>query len=161
VGGLSGATYELGHEGNHEVEKTDGLDESETKNGVGEKLATHGGVAGNGVEEGSENETDTDTSTGKTDRGSTHTQVLGDLNHGVGDLGRVGALLDTESIAGGGVDDGVHLCALEGLHGRLAGDCGSLVSDRILHGFRSTTHFAGENFSLAGLGFIINIITYQ
>src|SRR5687768_11885291 len=86
-------TYELGHEGNHQVEKTNGLDESETKNGVGEELATEGGVAGNTVEEGSEDETDTDTGTGKTDGGGTHTEVLGDLDHGVGDLRRVGAAL--------------------------------------------------------------------
>jgi hypothetical protein len=104
---------ELGHEGNHEIEKTDGLDESETKNGVGEELATEGGVAGNAVEEGGEDKTDTNTGTGKTDGSGTHTKVLGDLNHGLGDLGRVGALL--ESLAGGGVDDGAHLGALEGL----------------------------------------------
>ena len=85
-------TYELGHEGNHQVEKTNGLDEGETKNGVREELATEGGVAGNTVDEGGEDETDTDTGTGKTDGGGTHTQVLGDLNHGLGDLGRVGTL---------------------------------------------------------------------
>lgn len=96
-------TYELGHEGNHEVEKTDGLDESETQNGVGEELATEGGVAGNTVEEGGEDQTDTDTSTSQTDGGGTHTQVLGDLDHGLGDLRGVGALgLDLgESLLGG------------------------------------------------------------
>jgi len=123
VPGPQDATYELGHEGNHEVEKTDGLDESETKNGVGEELATESGVAGNGVEEGGEDETDTDTSTGKTDGGGTHTEVLGDLDHGLGDLRGVGALL--EGGAGGGVDDGAHLLTLEGLEGRgLGGACG-------------------------------------
>lgn len=115
LGAGGGVTYELGHKGNHEVEETDGLDESETKNGVGEELATEGGVAGNTVEEGGEDETDTNTGTGKTDGSGTHTKVLGDLNHGLGDLGRVGALL--ESLAGGGVDDGGHLGALEGLEG--------------------------------------------
>jgi hypothetical protein len=114
---------ELGHEGNHEVEKTNGLDESETQNGIREQLATEGGVAGNAVEEGGEDETDTDTGTSQTDGSSTHTQVLGDLDHGLGDLRRVGTALDGESLAGGGVDDGRHLLALDGLEGgRLAGD---------------------------------------
>lgn len=52
----------LAHHGNHEVEKTDGLDESETQNGVREELATERRVAGNTLEEGSEDKTDTDTS---------------------------------------------------------------------------------------------------
>lgn len=110
------STYELGHEGNHEVEKTDGLDEGETQNGVREELATESRVAGDGVEEGGENETDTDTSTGQTDGGGTHTQVLGDLDHGLGDLRRVGAA-GLESLAGGGVDNLGGLLALDGLEG--------------------------------------------
>lgn len=105
-------TYELGHEGNHQVEKTDGFDESETQNGIGEELASESGVAGNTVKEGSEDETDTDTSTGKTNGGGTHTQVLGDLNHGLGDLGGVSSALDLEGIAGGSLQE---LLALEGL----------------------------------------------
>lgn len=109
------ATYELGHEGNHEVEKTDGLDESETKNGVGEKLATESGVAGNTVQESGEDETDTDTSTSETNGGSTHTEVLGDLNHGLSDLRGVRTAL--ESGAGGGIEDRGSLLALEGLEG--------------------------------------------
>lgn len=108
-------TYELGHEGNHEIEKTDGLDESETKNGVREELATESGVAGNTVDEGSEDETDTDTSTSKTNGGRAHTNVLGDLNHGLGDLGGVGAALDLEGVAGGGLEEGGGLLALHGL----------------------------------------------
>lgn len=71
---------------------TDGLDESETKNGVREELATERGVAGDSVDEGSEDETDTDTGTGKTDGSGTHTDVLGDLNKGVGHLRGVGTL---------------------------------------------------------------------
>lgn len=110
---LRGLTYELGHEGNHEIEKTDGLDESETQNGVREKLATESRVAGNTGQESREDETDTDTSTSQTNGGRTHTQVLGDLNHGLGDLGRVGTAL--ESLAGGGVDDLGGLLALDGL----------------------------------------------
>lgn len=117
-------TYELGHEGNHEVEKTDGLDESETQNGVREELSTEGRVAGNTVQESGEDETDTDTGTSQTNGGGTHTNVLGDLDHGLGDLRRVGAALDSEGLAGGGIDDGGHLLALNGLEGRgLAGDC--------------------------------------
>ena len=91
---------ELGHEGNHEIEKTDGLDESETQNGVGEKLATESRVAGNTVDEGSEDETNTDTGTGQTDGGRAHTNVLGDLNESVGHLGGVGTTLDLEGSAG-------------------------------------------------------------
>lgn len=111
-------TYELGHEGNHEVEKTNGFDESETQNGVREQLASESRVAGNTVQEGSEDKTDTDTSTGKTDGGGTHTQVLGDLDHGLGDLRGVcsaGSLL--ESLAGGGAQDLGGLLALDGLEG--------------------------------------------
>lgn len=121
----SGSTYEFGHEGNHEVEQTNGLDEGETQNGVREELATEGGVAGDAVDEGSEDETDTDTGTSQTDGGRAHTQVPGDLNHGLGDLGRVGtAALDVECLAGGGIDDRGHLLALEGLERRgLAGTC--------------------------------------
>lgn len=109
-----GFTYELGHEGNHEIEKTNGLDESEAQNGVGEQLALEGGVAGDTVQQSGEDETDTDTSTGQTDGGGTHTQVLGDLDQGVGHLGVVGAGLLLEGRAGSGVEDAR---ALDGLHG--------------------------------------------
>lgn len=114
VGNMRGLTYELGHEGNHQVEKTDGLDESETQNGVGEELASESGVAGNTVEEGGEDETDTNTGTSQTNGGGTHTQVLGDLNHGLGDLGGVGTALDLEGVAGGGLEEGLALHGLEG-----------------------------------------------
>lgn len=123
-----GLTYELGHEGNHQVEKTDSLDESETQNGVREQLATEGRVAGNTVEESGEDETDTDTSTSQTDGGGTHTQVLGDLNHGLGDLGGVGAALALEGSAAGGLEDGRGLLALHGLQ-RGGRAFGSNVSD--------------------------------
>lgn len=113
--GTCGCTYELGHEGNHEIEKTDGLDESETENGIGEKLATESGVAGNTVQEGSEDETDTNTGTSQTNGGGTHTKVLGNLDHGLGDLRAVGATLESGAL--GGAEDGRGLLALEGLEG--------------------------------------------
>lgn len=126
-------TYELGHEGNHQVEKTDGLDESETQNGVGEELATESRVAGNTVKEGGEDQTDTNTGTSKTNGGGTHTNVLGDLNHGLGDLGRVGTALDTEGLAGGGLEDVGNLLALKGLE-RSGGACRkSLLAHRPWH----------------------------
>lgn len=115
-------TYELGHQGNHEVEQTNGLDEGETQNGVGEQLATEGGVTGNAVQESSEDETDTDTSTGQTDGGRAHTQVLGNLDQGVGHLRVVGPSLLLEGRAGGGVDDARALHGLDGAG--LAHACG-------------------------------------
>lgn len=108
-------TYELGHKGNHEIKKTNGLDESETQNGVREELATESRVAGNTVQESGEDETDTDTGTSQTDGSRTHTQVSGDLNHGLGDLRRVGTALDLEGISGGGLEESGSLLALEGL----------------------------------------------
>ena len=41
---------------------TDGLDESETKNGVREELTTERGVTGDTLEESSENQSNTDSS---------------------------------------------------------------------------------------------------
>jgi hypothetical protein len=76
----------LTHHSNHQIEKTNSLDEGESQNSVGEKLATHGWVAGNSHEESSEDHTDTDTGTTETDGSGSHTQVLGDLDHGVGDF---------------------------------------------------------------------------
>lgn len=107
-------TYELGHEGNHQIEKTDGLDESETQNGIREELATKGRVAGNTVEESGEDETDTNTGTSQTNGGGTHTQVLRDLNHGLGDLGGVGTALDLEGVAAGSLEKSLTLHGLEG-----------------------------------------------
>jgi len=115
LNGLRRYLSELGHEGNHEIEKTNGFDESETQNGVSEKLATEGRVAGNTVQESSEDETDTDTGTSQTDGGSAHTQVLGDLNHGLGDFRGVGTALDLEGISGSGLEQSGGLLALEGL----------------------------------------------
>lgn len=122
----------LAHHGNHQVEKTNGLDESETQNGVGEELAAHGWVAGDGHEEGGEDHTDTDTGTTETDGSGTHTQVLGDLDHGGGDLAVETAGLDAAGhhVAGGVLEDGGGLLTLEGVEGSGAGDtCEKQVSD--------------------------------
>lgn len=97
----------LAHHGNHEVEQTHGLDEGETQNGVGEELATQSRVAGDTHEESGEDETDTDTGTTETNGSGTHTQVLGDLNHGGGDLGGVlAAGSGLEGLAGVGLEEG-------------------------------------------------------
>jgi hypothetical protein len=124
-------TYELGHEGNHEVEKTDGLDEGETQNGIREELATESRVAGNTVKESGEDKTDTDTGTSQTDGSGTHTQVLGDLDHGLSNLrgvGSAGSLL--ESILGGAVQDLGGLLALSGAE-RSSSACRSNRSARL------------------------------
>lgn len=94
----------LAHHGNHEIEETHGLDEGETQNGVGEELATQSRVAGDTHEESGEDETDTDTGTTETDGSGTHTQVLGDLDHGGGDLG--GVLAAGSSLEGLGLEEG-------------------------------------------------------
>jgi hypothetical protein len=107
-------TYELGQQGNHEIEKTNGLNEGETENGVGEQLSTEGRVAGSGVQKGGEHKTNTNTGTSQTDGSVTHTNVLGDLDHGLGNLGAV-CPATLEGISGGAVDDLGDLLTLNGL----------------------------------------------
>ena len=105
---------ELGHHSNHEIEKTDGFDESETQNGVREELITQAWVTGNGLQERSEDETDTNTGTGKTDSSTSHTEILGSLNEGVSHFGGVwaaGELSLGEDLAG--------LLTLDGLENSL------------------------------------------
>ena len=111
---LGSCLSELGHEGNHEIEKTNSLDKSETQNSVREELATESRVAGNTVDKSGEDETDTNTGTSQTNGSGTHTQVLGDLNESLSELRGVGAAL-LESIALGGLEDRRSLLALEGL----------------------------------------------
>jgi hypothetical protein len=107
---------------------TNGFDESETQNGVREELATESWVAGDGGQERGENETDTDTGTTETDGSVTHTNVLGDLDKGVGHLRGVGAGgLGTEA---GRVDDvGGALHGVEG--GGLAGGSWKTTDDML------------------------------
>lgn len=121
----------LAHHGNHEVEQTHGLDESETQNGVGEELATESRVAGNAHEQSGEDETDTDTGTTETGGGSTHTHVLGDLDHGVGNVGGVlAAVLSVgEGLAHVVVDE---VGALGGLEGGGQGGSLALVGEGTL-----------------------------
>ena len=97
-------TYKFGQEGNHEIEKTNGLHESETQNSVREELATESRVAGNTVDKGGEHETDTNTGSSQTNRSRTHTDIPGDLDECVGHLGAVrsatGNLVVGHKIAG-------------------------------------------------------------
>jgi len=132
---------ELGHHSNHEIEKTDGLDESETQNGVGEELTTHAWVTGNGLQKSSEDETDTDTGTGKTDSGTSHTEILGNLDKSVGHFRGVWAA-GGEAEWGGLGEDLAGLLTLDGLESGLGG---------LAHGSEGTlstkvgaNHWAGD-----------------
>jgi len=92
-------------EGHHEREKTSGLSEGETENGVLEELTPEGGVAGNTLDETTENRSDTNTGTGKTDGSETGTLDLSGSDHGgSGGLGDDATLLD--DVAGGVVAEG-------------------------------------------------------
>lgn len=140
----------LAHHGNHQVEQTDGFDESETQNGVGEELTTQSRVAGDTEEEGTEDETDTDTGTTETDGGRAHTHVLGDLDHGVGDFrGVLAAGLDVgEDLASVGLDE-AGLLTLDGLEG------GHGESGLALGGegpLRSQLETSGRTSNLGGCG---------
>lgn len=112
-------------EGHHESEETSGLSKGETQNGILEKLAPEGGVAGDTLDETAENRSDTDTSTGKTDRGDTGTLDLGGSDHGGG-----GGLSDDaaglDHVAAGVVLEGIAEDAVlhEGVVGRLDADGG-------------------------------------
>jgi len=66
----------LAHHGNHEIEQSNGLNEGESQNGVGEELSTHAWVAGNSQDEGTENHADTDTSSSESNGSRTHSHVL-------------------------------------------------------------------------------------
>ena len=108
----------LAHHCNHEIEQTDSLNESETQNGVGEELSSHAWVAGNSVEQSSEHHSNTNTGTSETDGCGSHTEVLGDLDHGGRDFGGEGADgLAAHDVTGGGLEDRGSLLTLHGLEG--------------------------------------------
>ena len=106
-------------EGHHEREKTSGLSEGETQDGVLEELTPEGGVAGNTLDEATENRSDTDTSTGETNGSEAGTLDLGGSDHGGGGrLSDDATLLD--DVAGGVVAEGAagsNQSALLGLAG--------------------------------------------
>lgn len=140
----------LAHHSNHQVEQTHGLDESETQNGVGEELATEGRVAGDTHEQSGEDETDTDTGTTETDGGGTHAQVLGDLDHGGGDLGGVlAAGSRLEGLAGVGLEEGGRGDALGGTEG---GDGGLLLGGEGALGGSVQLEAGSRASDLGGLG---------
>jgi len=92
-------------EGHHEREKTSSFSKGETEDGVLEELTPEGRVAGNTLDEATENRADTDTSTGKTDGSETSTLDLSGSDHGgSGGLGDDATLLD--DVAGGVVAEG-------------------------------------------------------
>lgn len=108
----------LAHHGNHEIEQSDSLNESETENGIREQLATHARVASDGHEESCKDHTDTDSGSAKADSSRAHTDVLRNLNHSSGDLRRECAGgLTTHHAAGGGIENVGYLLALHGLEG--------------------------------------------
>jgi hypothetical protein len=106
-------------ERHHECEQTSGLSEGETQNGVLEELTPEGRVAGNTLDETSENRTDTDTGTGETNGSETGTLDLGGSDHGGGSgLSDDATLLD--DVAGGVVAEsgaGSNEAVLGGLAG--------------------------------------------
>jgi hypothetical protein len=92
-------------ERHHEREQTSGLSEGETQDGVLEELTPEGRVAGNTLDEATENRSDTDTSTGETNGSETGTLDLGGSDHGgSGRLSDDATLLD--DVAGGVVAEG-------------------------------------------------------
>jgi hypothetical protein len=112
-------------ERHHEREQTSGLSEGETENGVLEELATERGVAGDTLDETTENRADTDTSTSKTDGSDTSTLDLGGGDHGGG-----GRLSDDaaglDQVAAGVVLEGIAESAV--LDEGVAGSCNPWVS---------------------------------
>lgn len=141
----------LAHHGNHQVEQTHGLDEGEAQNGVGEELAAESRVAGNTHEQSGEDETDTDTGTTETDGGGTHAQVLGDLDHGGGDLRRVLAASGVlgEHLAGVGLEESGRGHTLGGLE---SSDRGLLLGGEGALGGSVQLEAAGGTGDLGALG---------
>jgi hypothetical protein len=100
-------------ERHHEGEEASSLGEGETENGVLEELTPKGGVAGDTLDEGTENRTDTDTSTSETDGSDTGALNLGSCDHGGG-----GRLSDDAA----GLDDVAAGVVLESIADRVVHD---------------------------------------
>ena len=105
----------LAHHRNHQIKQPNSLHECKAENGVGEQLAAHGRVARHSHDEGREDHADADAGAAEADGRGPHAHVLGDLDHGVGNLGGVGA----RALAGElrRLEDLGHLGALAGLEG--------------------------------------------
>lgn len=85
--GVPGMSYLVGveeEESNHEGEQAGSFGEGETQNCVREELASLGWVASNTTDEGTEDVSNTDTSTGKTDGSETGTLHLASSKNGSG-----------------------------------------------------------------------------
>lgn len=69
-------------EGHHEREETSGFSEGETQDGILEELTPERRVAGDTLDEGTEDGTNTNTGTSETDGSNTGTLDLGGGDHG-------------------------------------------------------------------------------
>jgi len=85
-------------EGHHQTEETHSFGQSESQNGVGEKLLLEGRVASVADDEGSENGSDTGSGTSDSDGGGTGADELGGaVNVLLGNGGLDAARLDNRS----------------------------------------------------------------
>lgn len=101
------------------------------------------------MQESSEDETDTGTGTSKTNGGRAHTNVLGDLNKGIGDLRRVAtASLGLESLASDGGRDG----ALGSLESRALAHGADSVGEGTLGDSSELAADSGASDALGGHG---------
>lgn len=122
-------------EGHHEREETSSFGEGETQNGVLEELTPERRVAGDTLDEGTEDGSDTDTSTSETNRGNTGTLDLGGSDHGGGGrlsndataLDDVAAGVVLEGVADGAVHDEAVLGGLDA-----DGGCAARVNGRLM-----------------------------
>lgn len=106
---------ETDHECHHEREQTSGFSEGETQNGIREQLSPQAWIACHTSDQGTENRTNTHTSSGKTNGSKTGTNVATGFDEGVGELGgvRAGSLTSNHASHGGVAD----VLALQGLEG--------------------------------------------
>jgi hypothetical protein len=112
-------------EAHHESEQTSSFSESETQDGILEELTPQRWVARNTLDQSTENSSDTDTSSGKTNGGQTSSLNLGGSDHGSG--GRLGddtarLLGVADDVASKGIADGWSIAGDD-----RAGHCGSSV----------------------------------